>query len=668
MGEWKLTSTQIKYSNKEGICLMDLPTRLSRSYKNYIHQGEYFVLLACGNQLFSFSCHQNPKSNFNNVIAATTEYGDNNIVYIITNSNQLYKCEYKNGNPSLFNIGRTNINKGENIVKMCASKENLWLITDNHLYKISKKGKTTLVAGKTNEKIDFRSILYSDGKLFIGSRYYLYRIDDPDNIKNITLDNRIKVQGFEENNLYITDIRKNKSEDKMYFSSLNKGLFCLDSVNDTLLEQIPNSDTIGNIRKIINHRYLFTSKGIYHLRDSGTISKVCSKEPLLYSVYNTTGGDGNILYTVGYSGIGHYRENDLNTVSVKKSLFQFDVSFNPAAIAPIKENLLLGSQSGLFIYHFDGKLEIVDIPDEPANWSLIIATVLIAISFMLIAYILMLYKNTEKRLINIANTIQQCEEKKSTVKKEKETELGLSGKLTEIESRYNEIGRKIIVKILKLRNNRRIIRGIETELKDLRTNIDINQIKRENIINQYNTLIGILNQKIEQYEAFFIDAPDKNEKWNSCKSKQGDSIDSCHILLNNLVALILSLTGTLKEKWENVTQKFNKLKAENENITDRLVESDRTNKEQLTELKDLRTSIDINQIERENVITQYNTLIGILKREIKKYVSFFIDDKQREEWNNYKSKQGDSIDSCHTLLNNLVTLILSLTGTIKEKE
>jgi hypothetical protein len=109
------------------------------------------------------------------------------------------------------------------------------------------------------------------------------------------------------------------------------------------------------------------------------------------------------------------------------------------------------------------------------------------------------------------------------------------------------------------------------------------------------------------------------------------------------------------------------LKGENKNITDRLVESDRTNKEKLTKIENLRTIIDINQIKRENAINQYNRLIDILKQKIEKYEAFFIDDKQREEWNNYKSIQCDSIDSCHILLNNLVALILSLTDEI-EKE
>jgi hypothetical protein len=540
-GEWELTSTRMKYSNNRGF--YDLPTRLSRSYKNYIHLGRNFVLLACGNRLFSFSRHQH-KGDINSVIAAATDI-NGNICYFITNANQLYKYEYKKekeSNPQF--IGETKINKGENIVKMCSSEKNIWLITDNRLYKIDKGGGTTVIVGETDKKIDFRSILYHKKKLFIGSRYFLYRIDDPDSTKTITLDTIDVKGGMAKNDLYITDIRFNQADKRMYFSSLNKGVFYLDNINDKELIQIPKSDTIGNIRKIINNNLLLTSKGIYHISDqSDQISKIYPIESILYSIYGSVEKDDNILYTVGYSGIGCYKITDSKHInkSESKSLSHFDITFNQAAIVPIQEGLVLGSQSGLFVYHSDGgMLKTVDIPKEPTNWCLIGVIVLIVILFIAIACIFVLYNNTEKRLKDISNAIQKCNEKKSTIKKEKEEELNLSDKLKEIENNYDKIYKQEIdKKILKLKNNRRIIQNIEAQFKNLGADIDNNQIKRENIIDQYNEHIIALKQEIEKYR----DYNNSREKLEDIKRSftVSKSISSYNEILKELIEMTKDL-------------------------------------------------------------------------------------------------------------------------------
>ena len=408
--EWTLTSSEMRYKDKRGSGSLLLLNKLSASYKNYICKGKDFILVACHNNLYAFSLHQNPSGESNNVIAACVKEEENSvkICYFFTNKNELFSVG--TSDPIAKPIGNLSLIKGEKPEKFYAGEKYLWLITNNSLYRINADNakvsheiglKGSDAKKKLGNKIDFRSIHENKDLLFLGTRNYLLRVFYKDNkierIDSIKTNKKAKV---DYSDLYITDI----DESGKYFTSLKHGIFKLESVKSDSLEKITGSDTIGEIRSFIGEDqkniYLYTSKGVYELSkktDTTNFSPYPEIKPktILTIFYGT-----KQCYFIGYRGV---EKRSLDTTFILHSIDKnLDLSINKAAIAVItkvkgEDLLFVGSQSGLYKFEKD-KLSPIEIPSKNyTHWP--IAGFIIGI-LAIVIILLALFRYQKRQLKN----------------------------------------------------------------------------------------------------------------------------------------------------------------------------------------------------------------------------------------------------------------------------
>ncbi|NDV57381.1 hypothetical protein [Bacteroides sp. 519] len=387
--EWKLFSNKITFKNNNGKCSLKMCSILSSNYKNFIYEGEDFILITCNHTLYILSKHQNPLGDSNHVIAAIKK--DDNQSFFITKEGRLHSfdCNTAVSNP----VGiLTGFDTQENIVDICLSPNYLWAITSKRLYKIDcEKHKATILG--ENKDYDFKSLAYFDDRLYVGSRKFLYAITNPD--KNKKFDTIRTEPTIDYSNLYITDIVK---RDSIYVSSLTKGVFRLHK--DTLLS-IPNSDfeTIGSVQQMQTSQdklYLLTNKGIY-LKEKNAIT-------LLNSTSTTKAIINNNNLLIGNTGIGCRDNNNV--------LHQFstDLTFSDVAIVPNKYNenglidVFLGSSGGLYRYNLvNHKLQAITItPSTQISWIVIVSVV---VGVLVIIGLILLFRSRAK-----ADTKQQLED------------------------------------------------------------------------------------------------------------------------------------------------------------------------------------------------------------------------------------------------------------------
>ena len=421
---WTLTSTAMKYENANDAESFDLPDKLGNIYKNIICTNDDHVFVACYNKLYGFTSHQNPKGNSHNVIAAASKGTGMDTIFFITMDNSLY-CFRMDEVPK--KMGKLDY-AIEKPIKLRAGNKFLWLITGNSLYRIKHEDahapfrikpvgvKTRLEIGAGAKKdlgstVDFRSIFEANDTLYVGSRYYLFKIIyQNDTITRIDSVRTKKGSNVDYSDLYITDI----SESGNYFTSLKHGIFKLDADS---LEKIANSDTIGEIQRFISGSFVYTSKGVYEWdrkTNFFTLQNINPKSVL--TVYYRKSKDkfeDDGFYIIGYKGITKVDNKYDTLLFVNQHL---DLSINLAAIAEVKGNemLYVGSKTGLYKFDSNEELYPVIIPDEPMPfWQKtgIIWVAITAITIILLGY-LAFYKNKLKKISdavikNQTLTIQQ---------------------------------------------------------------------------------------------------------------------------------------------------------------------------------------------------------------------------------------------------------------------
>lgn len=425
--KWEFLSDTVNYvSNTNEAISYKLPGKLTTGSKNYVRQGKDFILLANGKTLYLFFLHQSHQVVSDQVIAAhTTKFSENepDKCYFITNDYELYSLETGNSIANwLCTIDK--IGKEEKIIRLCSSKEFLWLLTEKRLCKINQtNSETTVITSFNNVKTpEFKSIAFIEGEntLYLGTRTFLYKLPisvDSKNMMKPEAITKIEDQDIDSSDLYVTNIfeNKHKDEERIYFSTLNKGVFYLKIGNDSILKTVENSDmqTIGSVRNIANYSnsemVFCTSKGLYskyNHKDSIGINPISSDQiKLISAVFEKTDG----FFVIGHQGIGTYngskiKENDMSF---------FDIPINKAAVAEGGKNaLFIGSPVGFYKYE-EGKenpLTPIVISPKP-TFSEIHKLQIICISFLLLLIIGGLVirnkKNSIKKLTEEVDGLQR---------------------------------------------------------------------------------------------------------------------------------------------------------------------------------------------------------------------------------------------------------------------
>jgi hypothetical protein len=554
-GKWEFTATQINYSDKNGkLSPFVLPERMSKNY-NYLCLGKDFLFFALEKTLYSLALHQNTKGKSNHIIAAHTI--NNDICYFISNDNCLYFLPKYGKVVSLGAIG--NFEGGENIIQMCSSGKNgLWFITDKRrLYSIDLKPslfkrlnpfQKTYKVSIDSLSCDFKSLFYDYDKdnLYAGSRYRLYRIHDPENKSGKRYTDTLDIKP--ENDLYVTDICRGKEDDnedkKLFISSLNHGL--LEIGKDSLIIRKSKKD-VGSIHKmasISNKLLLLSSEGIFYSNKSKKNRFPTNEQAKSIStLYNFN----NEEYYIGYRGIGTMVCSD--TVIKLNDLSHLDMSFKKSAITDgmdtKKENILLGSQTGL--YKYNGKsVESVNIPQNIVSPKTVVKITLFILLFLLAACIPVfrnVLKNIAEQVENMLMTIKN-NENEILNKVRIENQQKLQNDNNKINSALLNI-QKNQDKILKLRNNIAALKKSREDLNLLKTSIQSKYITRREIIDENKALISNLNEifkKIDEYEM-----PDSiSSSYKILKNLTGQAYDSI-IQLQNLAVENKQETTGLKQ-------------------------------------------------------------------------------------------------------------------------
>lgn len=547
-GRWTFTGSEICYSNdKGGLSPFALPEQMNKNYKNYVALGEDFMFFSQGRTVYALALHQNPVGKSNHVIAAHT-VGE--VCYFISDDHYLYAYAEKKVS-RLGSVG--NLGGGENILQLCSSDNCLWFITDRkHLYSIGlypsflrkiNPFQRTYEAALSPLSCDFKSIFYEGGRednLYIGSRYVLYKIHDPEHKKEWKeLDIRNP-----QRDLYVTDICRYKSS--VYISSLNHGLIRINS-RDSLETEC---DTVGNIYKMLvpDRLLLQTSRGVFY-KDKGLACglPVNEKTKFISAIYTAkVPGCGKCVY-VGYTGLGTFMA-DHDLIAEMSGLSNLDIAFNKAAVTSgiVENTYLLGSPTGLYEFDVsdgDTPLKNIPIPEESMR-SLLIFSLLAGSVLLLLAGWLILEFYLKKKMNHISDRTRECRNDLGTVKKADQEKL--SETLTGLEKRLNRLRTlKCTDKIVGLK---KYIFDIKELVKDtdVQTNIRERQITRAEIIGLYNRHIHTLRTGIASYANA---GPEwkEHEQWIKAKEQPNDTISASDASLERLIGVTMGLLSDFSE-------------------------------------------------------------------------------------------------------------------------
>ncbi|MBO1735823.1 MAG: hypothetical protein DBY16_12560 [Coprobacter sp.] len=560
-GNWIFEPDKINYSNNDGCTLpFSVPVKIDGNYKNYLYLGTDFLFFANGTKVYAFSLHQNPKGNSNNVVAVSmVERGNSKECYFITSDNHLYIYENKGSANWLGSIGLSN---EENILQVCSSDNCLWLVTDKRgLYKIDlnpgkikKKFKyicSPYTAKKSSLQEDFKSIFYvkdKDGKknqLFVGTRYVLYCISDPENkpinrLKNkedyLILDlkypdNDLKYFG---NDLYVTDVCLDK--ERVYISTLNYGLFKI--TDNCILTKEMSPDSTGSIYQMAVSReagiLLKSSKGILSTNKKPVKIESSDKKNIknIRHIHSNKFLSSEKQYYIGYRGVGYLTVSDSEGIKLSECSY-LDIQFNKAAVTNGFEDceVILGARSGIYKYN-GGQLVDIGIQPQQADATIKVIVVFVGLLFLgLIVGILLFY--FWKRRIS-------CRIKKINLEGIEEEENKYSAKLGGLKKR---LGQLVIIKnILHVKKCLSEFRTLTTDIKNLETEIHKKLIEKlrknrhqeEEFLQIIQELRESILSALEPYKSIDDEMSVDSE----------DSVDS----LNNLQKL-KSLVGKLIEKF-----------------------------------------------------------------------------------------------------------------------
>ncbi|MDR2410051.1 MAG: hypothetical protein LBE13_18345 [Bacteroidales bacterium] len=560
---WELTATAMNYWDKNGCSSFSIPGRLNRNYKNYVSiLNDDFIVLSFEYRLYTFSRHQNTKGESVHVIAThihndSVDNKSKDILYFITNDNYLYSCPITFSELIPQKMGKHKLEIDEMIIKLCSSKDFLWVITNNCLRQINRKTGKLTASIEFDDGTDLRCMYVDNKYLFIGSRKWLFRIKDPDNCKitKESLDTLKSVASIKNADLYVTDIYK--GIDGFYFATLNNGLCVL---NSEIITSVNTYKDVGNINKtgyLLNKGlYLYTSIGFFSQKEKNGnekseftfvntpiidyhnqyISMVLKREIKDERGSSISGG----LFIIGYKGIGIVNlEGDTFTEVAKISFL--DMQFKAAAIAEYEgAELFLGTQTGLYRYK-EGNLIPVKIPDA-VNFSKIIVPGISATA--LVFLIVFMYFCFFVRRLKTLKSDMENHEKKIGSNVRKENQAALLDKQKTLRERIDTIKQ---ISIFKLGKKYISIKEIKLEIECWRQNIEYNLLKREEIIEENKKLISRMLEIIEKYNYLFDDLMIE-EKLEKIRSKPNSiTINSSYDDLEEIVNVTNCLFDTINK-------------------------------------------------------------------------------------------------------------------------
>lgn len=387
---WLISKYAITYvKNGDVPVKQKIPQGISLNGKKMVCVDDHFVLVACQNQLISFSTHQNT---IGKSVSVASLCRDSNTFYFLTEDNRLH--QYTNGKTA--ETGRIkNLDISQNIVGSCAKGNTYWLATHKNLFEIDIQKKSITHTLSLKEHLNEIRCIFFDGendKLYVGTRYDLKYINT--SIANDTF--HVKIPGHD---FYVTAICR-YNRDSLCVGTLNKGLYRI-SENagpeeaDTLLH--PNH-SYGGIKSLAMDGSLLcvhTTSGIYmyqgiDLMEAHNKIKINPKQ--IQSVLC----ENNNYFIIGYHGFAYTNTH----ARVCHNLSYTDIPFNQASVVMDKDLLkngqsvlIAGSRSGLFRCEGDkDPLSIsIDIQKENKLFYWIIkniATLLLAIILICIVVII----------------------------------------------------------------------------------------------------------------------------------------------------------------------------------------------------------------------------------------------------------------------------------------
>ncbi len=638
-GKWEFCATQMKYSNENGNIIFPLPERMNKNYRNYICLGKDFLFFSQGKKIYSFALHQNLKGKSNHIIAATTLITSENqrICYIISNDNCLYSI-IKKENYEVTPLGSIgNFSAGENILQMCSSSDkSLWFITDKKkLYTIHLKPSFEKVPffraskAKIDEvKDDFKSIFYdkNTNSLYVGSRYKLYRIHDPENANSQRKVDTLDIESPKED-LYVIDI--GKKDNQISLVSLNHGI--IRDIQKPLKPNTKDSPFFYNTKENLiafSQSYILGDTVIYNNEKIKTISST------YYSDYKTP-------FFVGYQGIIK-GERQTNKKLKIKDMSHIDITFNKAAIANTLDNSeeknLLGSPSGLYEYDGNGKLEPIDIPNFQSEKLILIGFfILLLIWISGLVYDNIVLKKMDKRLKEYEGNEGKIIK---FVPKEYHQELlqgtkdkdGVKSIRHDLDKIYRQ---KTIHKFFCWCYHVKKSKDIKKRLNELAAIIDARQIKREDII---------------KWNKEFLE--DCRKKWEACEKRNNEKSP----LKSQLVKPdqeIDTITSTQRELGKLIDIFLRRIQAcENENR--QLLKQQMTHCEEIEQLKgdmkiyekEKRALESANQeltAQQDRAFGKIQSLIISLSEEIKKHIEILPGEEKEKLESLLEFNKPDSV-------------------------
>jgi hypothetical protein len=609
-GKWEFCATQINYSNKNGrIPSFKLKERMNPNYRNYLYLGKNFLFFSQGKRLYSLALHQNLKGK-SNIIAAHT-IGNN--AYIISNDNYLYKYTNEKEVEPLGFIG--SFDDGENIIQMCSSSNYLWFITDRkHLYKIDlnpsffnklpfrrtyKATIDTLIQATldTLKRDDFKSIFYDKNStdLYVGSRYRLYIMHDPENANGEKLVKSLDITP--KNDLYVTDIGRYTTQggkkDTIFISSLNHGLI---KVTRDSLKEI-HSDSFP----LKPYKLVALPQGLVVVLDSLSTTNFDFVSSIFYV------SDGT-QFIIGYNGIGKILRGCIG------EMFCLDISFNKAAIAKSidqDDRILLGSQTGLYEYIGDENFKLIQIPEKPLfssiEWIIIIVALLLLIWIMgFVYYDNITLKNFNAKLRKYEGSDGKIEKYVPKEHHEKLNKDGIETIRKEFDKLYKQ---KKLQKLFNWCYNINNINILRRKLNELVFEIDAKQIKREDVIEWNKKFIGNWKKIFEDCEKSF-----QNEK---ALEKLED------VKLDKEVSTIISSQIELEKLMDIFIGQIRELGTENKKLTEQQIDFSE-------KIKDLRSDYQKLILQQGKDSKKIQTFIMSMIEELKNYEDILPDSEKEE--------------------------------------
>lgn len=381
-GKWYIKNNAVRYTppQKDHVkkansdVLFELPQELNIDGKQIVCPHDGFLSITCGNQLISFSIHQNIVGDNENVMVVSHNAKEN-ITYYITRDHVLHKYEDADSYIS-YAIGKIKgLDISSKIIGSFSVNNKIWLVTHKKVSIIDIRHKRVideLLLDSNNN--DFRIIYhdYDRNILYLGTRLNLCYIST-DKIRPAI--NKKDILKSPDTDLYVTSIYSDNKA--IYVGTLNKGLFKIEA--DTTLWTKPETliqgcEEYGNIRSLYMQNEslrVHTSKGIYKYHSPDSM-EITFEEDKIRNIKRVSSHNSYIAF-IGYYG---FKFGDkFNDVELSYR----DMSFNQAGIAISNNSLIIGNKFGLFVQDIKGFHKIEMYEKNNSIWIAIGVSIILLI-------------------------------------------------------------------------------------------------------------------------------------------------------------------------------------------------------------------------------------------------------------------------------------------------